>query len=135
MFEKLIKEAITKVMSEKSTNTPSPVEISRTFAAMEASGLAKELKSILQEISRLKEKRSEDNEEQVNEEIKKLLKKYVVLLVSGVCSMTGVVLCTTFFPGLGIYVWGTLGPSVCYMMGNILGEYLYDEIVAQFTNV
>lgn len=122
-------------MSEKSTNTPSPVEISRTFAAMEASGLAKELKSILQEISRLKEKRSEDNEEQVNEEIKKLLKKFVVLLVSGVCSMTGVVLCTTYFPGLGTYVWGTLGPSVCYMMGNILGEYLYDEIVAQFTNV
>lgn len=134
MYDKFIKEVITKLF-EKSTNTASPAEISRTFAAMEASGLAKELKSILQKISHLKVKRSEDNEEKVNEEIKKLSKEFLILLGSGVCSMTSVVLCTTFFPGLGTYVWSAVGPSVCYLISNILGEYLYDEIVAQFTNM
>lgn len=129
LSDKLIKEAITKVLSENSANTPSPAEISRIFATMEASGLAEELKSILQEISRLKEERSEDNEEKVNEEIKKLWKKFVILLVSGVCSIIGVVLCSIYFPVLGSYVWGTVGPSMCYMIGNILGEYIYDDII------
>lgn len=134
---KIIREAIVSQVSEKFSNTLTPAKIATYFGAYGLYELFKDLNEIYQEITCLKEERSENNEKEVNREIQKRWKKFAVRFSSGVSSMigstAGVFFCSIFIPAAG-YICGVAGQTVGLFFGNIVGTAIYEMIQAQYIN-
>ena len=142
LIKQILREVLTKEISEKSTKTPSPAVISGILTAIDLYQLSAELKSILLDISRLEEELSEINENEkqfeVKRKIKMLKKKFAVRIVSGVFSTigsaSGAFFCSLYVPVLGPYVCGKIGHNFGFVVGHLLGAAFYELFLEQHTS-